>query len=610
MSNPTLWYFDGTGLAEPARLCFVLGDVSFTDQRLRHEEWCDVWKPKFVTGKLPCLEVGGSQYPESRAILQYAASKSGLMPQKSEDRIEAQMLVSAVYDLFPAMATVIHKIKRSPPQTPTEADVTTLQARVGMVEKLVAQHQSGSDSGFCLGNKLSYVDVLMACSFENASLYLDQWIDTDSLPAMKRCHDVVFSHEKVRLWRRNHQKPKLVAGDKVRTKIAVNLLRYAKVDFEYLAAHSPPADTPADLANSFPQPWLQIGEGEEAFRVIGVHALITWVNERMSSASDRQPLVGGKAEAASRVWGLVDLALEAWDLVSRHSDPATTAPMDVVLNAFIKLNVLVLQERKPSGTFSTKFSAAELTLSALFETISNCRGARACAVMAASKLQGLRDAHHMVMARLPPMMPFNATPKLYYYDWPGKAEAIRLAFHLAGIKFDDIRLKDEEVPAMKERSPNKLVPFMEIGPTLYCESTAMLKMVAEWAGMVPATAQSRYEADMLVSAYQDFEHAIKHHYRTGETSPIAETLRPLYTQIEALLKSVVSNRDPTKGIFEGNLTYAEAYVAAEHLTARELKAVTDENEDQWPTIKAVSQAILEHPRVKAYLLSLGTATAW
>eukprot|EP01057_Protomagalhaensia_wolfi_P001065 Protomagalhaensia_wolfi_Nauph_80__1064@NODE_161_length_3370_cov_129_437706_g122_i0_p1_GENE_NODE_161_length_3370_cov_129_437706_g122_i0NODE_161_length_3370_cov_129_437706_g122_i0_p1_ORF_typecomplete_len526_score131_61GST_N/PF02798_20/1_1e07GST_N/PF02798_20/1_6e03GST_N/PF02798_20/1_1e07GST_N_3/PF13417_6/0_0089GST_N_3/PF13417_6/4_9e03GST_N_3/PF13417_6/0_0014GST_N_4/PF17172_4/0_033GST_N_4/PF17172_4/5e03GST_N_4/PF17172_4/0_42GST_C_3/PF14497_6/4_9e06GST_C_5/PF16865_5/5_4e05GST_C_5/PF16865_5/5_1e03Tom3 len=524
MSNPTLWYFDGTGLAEPARLCFVLGDVSFTDQRLRHEEWCDVWKPKFVTGKLPCLEVGGSQYPESRAILQYAASKSGLMPQKSEDRIEAQMLVSAVYDLFPAMATVIHKIKRSPPQTPTEADVTTLQARVGMVEKLVAQHQSGSDSGFCLGNKLSYVDVLMACSFENASLYLDQWIDTDSLPAMKRCHDVVFSHEKVRLWRRNHQKPKLVAGDKVRTKIAVNLLRYAKVDFEYLAAHSPPADTPADLANSFPQPWLQIGEGEEAFRVIGVHALITWVNERMSSASDRQPLVGGKAEAASRVWGLVDLALEAWDLVSRHSDPATTAPMDVVLNAFIKLNVLVLQERKPSGTFSTKFSAAELTLSALFETISNCRGARACAVMAASKLQGLRDAHHMVMARLPPMMPFNATPKLYYPNFPGHGEPIRLMFHVAGIRFEDIRVPYTEVAELKQRSPNNNLPFLEVGPNIYCETRAIVKLIASWTDLEPTTAQGRYEAEQILGICEDVDYEVWRHFTVEKESQEVSTM--------------------------------------------------------------------------------------
>eukprot|EP01056_Protomagalhaensia_sp_Gyna25_P000124 Protomagalhaensia_sp_Gyna_25__123@NODE_105_length_5226_cov_230_702911_g82_i0_p2_GENE_NODE_105_length_5226_cov_230_702911_g82_i0NODE_105_length_5226_cov_230_702911_g82_i0_p2_ORF_typecomplete_len610_score131_18GST_N/PF02798_20/4e09GST_N/PF02798_20/2_4e03GST_N/PF02798_20/8_1e10GST_C_3/PF14497_6/7_5e06GST_C_3/PF14497_6/3_9e05GST_N_3/PF13417_6/0_0066GST_N_3/PF13417_6/1_4e03GST_N_3/PF13417_6/4_7e06GST_N_4/PF17172_4/0_036GST_N_4/PF17172_4/3e02GST_N_4/PF17172_4/0_78GST_C_5/PF16865_5/0_00014GST_C_5/PF168 len=609
MSNPTLWYFDGPGLAEPVRLCFVLGDVSFTDQRLRHDEWSEVWKPRFVTGKLPCLEVGGSQYPESRAILQYAASKSGLMPEKSEDRIKAQMLVGSVYDIFPAMGVVVRKRRAVPPQTPTEAEVAALQARFAIVEKLVAQHQAVSDSGFCLGNKLSYVDVLMACSFDNASLFLNQWIDTNSLPAIQRCHDLVFSHEKVRLWRRNHQKPKLVAGDRVRTRIAVNLLRYAKIDFEMLTADNPPVDTPADLLATLPKPWLQIGEGEEALRVAGVHALITWVNERMSSSSDRQPLVGAKAEAAGRVWGLIDLALEAWDLVSRYSDPATTAPESVVLDSFTRLNVLVLQERKPSGTFSTKFSAAELVLSALFETVANCRGDRCCVVMAASKLQGLRDAHKMVMARLPPIMPFNAVPKLYYYDWPGKAEPIRLALHVAGIEFEDIRLKDEEVATMKERSPNKLVPFMEVGTTIYCESTAILKMVAEWAGMVPATAQGRYDADMLVSAYQDFEDAMKHHYKTGATSPIAETLKPLYSSIEDLLKSLVSNRDTNKGIFDGNLTYAEIYVAAEHLNARALHAVTDANEDQWPTIKSVAQAILDHPRVKTYRLSLGTGAA-
>ena len=39
--------------------------------------------------------------------------------------------------------------------------------------------------------------------------------------------------------------------------------------------------------------------------------------------------------------------------------------------------------------------------------------------------------------------------KLYYFDFPGRAELVRLVFHQAGVPFDDFRFTAEQWPSLK-----------------------------------------------------------------------------------------------------------------------------------------------------------------
>lgn len=52
-----------------------------------------------------------------------------------------------------------------------------------------------------------------------------------------------------------------------------------------------------------------------------------------------------------------------------------------------------------------------------------------------------------------------ATPKLYYFDIPGKAEAARLACQYANFPIEDVRLSREEFLAMKEAGK---LPFGQV----------------------------------------------------------------------------------------------------------------------------------------------------
>ena len=69
--------------------------------------------------------------------------------------------------------------------------------------------------------------------------------------------------------------------------------------------------------------------------------------------------------------------------------------------------------------------------------------------------------------------------KFRYFDFEGAGEKVRLAFVLAGIPFEDVRLKMSEWPAMKKTMKYGQVPKLEIGEDedLY-QSMAMMKYVA------------------------------------------------------------------------------------------------------------------------------------
>ena len=54
-------------------------------------------------------------------------------------------------------------------------------------------------------------------------------------------------------------------------------------------------------------------------------------------------------------------------------------------------------------------------------------------------------------------------PKLIYFDAPvSRGEECRLALHLAGIDFEDSRIKFADWPALKAQTPYGAMPVLEL----------------------------------------------------------------------------------------------------------------------------------------------------
>ncbi|HYC44921.1 MAG TPA: glutathione S-transferase N-terminal domain-containing protein, partial [Burkholderiales bacterium] len=78
-------------------------------------------------------------------------------------------------------------------------------------------------------------------------------------------------------------------------------------------------------------------------------------------------------------------------------------------------------------------------------------------------------------------------PKLIYFDAPvSRGEECRLALHLAGVDFDDVRIKGADWPAMKGETPYGALPVLELPerPPL-AQSNAILVLIGRRHGLHP-----------------------------------------------------------------------------------------------------------------------------
>src|SRR3954452_10506784 len=79
-------------------------------------------------------------------------------------------------------------------------------------------------------------------------------------------------------------------------------------------------------------------------------------------------------------------------------------------------------------------------------------------------------------------------PKLIYFDAPvSRGEECRLALHLAGIDFEDVRINFDAWPARKQEMPYGAVPVLEWpGHSPLAHSNAILVLIGRRHGLHPS----------------------------------------------------------------------------------------------------------------------------
>jgi glutathione S-transferase len=152
-----LFYFEGRGRAEIARLMMVAGGLQWVDIRIPQDEWAGKWKPKMPYGQLPCMCARGeAQIAQSRAIEHYIAAYAGLNGRDPLEQAKIDQAVEGCTDLLNPWNKINWEIKDEKEKKTALENFwkNTFTNVVGALEKLLCDKAE-----YFVGNRLTYADI-------------------------------------------------------------------------------------------------------------------------------------------------------------------------------------------------------------------------------------------------------------------------------------------------------------------------------------------------------------------------------------------------------------------------------------------------------------------
>lgn len=167
--------------------------------------------------------------------------------------------------------------------------------------------------------------------------------------------------------------------------------------------------------------------------------------------------------------------------------------------------------------------------------------------------------------------------KLTYFDTDGgRAEPIRIAFHMAGIQFEDIRITFSQFAETRSKLRFHAVPVLEIDGVQITQSNGIGRYVAKMAGLYPDDDLQAMYCDEVTGALEDVNHYIVQTFGLeGQALQVARELL-----IERRLSVFLRGLDEllTRG--------GGTYFAGNQMTIADLKAFC--------SMRSLSSGTLEH----------------
>jgi prostaglandin-H2 D-isomerase / glutathione transferase len=201
-------------------------------------------------------------------------------------------------------------------------------------------------------------------------------------------------------------------------------------------------------------------------------------------------------------------------------------------------------------------------------------------------------------------------PRLIYFDFAGsRGEECRIALHLAGVDFEDVRIKGDAWPAMKAGTPFGAMPVLEIpGKVALAHSNAILVFVGRQHGLHPTDAFEAARHESLMCAVEELRHTIAPTLRISDPEQKAQARQALAENELRTWGSQVE-RQIGDGPFIGGATLQVAdiklYMVVRWLTSGVVDHVPTTVFDHCPKLLRLFRAVGEHEGVKAWLTKSG-----
>eukprot|EP01055_Gregarina_sp_Pseudo9_P000611 Gregarina_sp_Pseudo_9__610@NODE_1391_length_1639_cov_164_347500_g1297_i0_p1_GENE_NODE_1391_length_1639_cov_164_347500_g1297_i0NODE_1391_length_1639_cov_164_347500_g1297_i0_p1_ORF_typecomplete_len435_score109_97GST_N/PF02798_20/7_9e12GST_N/PF02798_20/1_2e06GST_C_3/PF14497_6/2_3e05GST_C_3/PF14497_6/4_6e10GST_N_3/PF13417_6/4_6e06GST_N_3/PF13417_6/0_13GST_C/PF00043_25/0_02GST_C/PF00043_25/0_039GST_N_4/PF17172_4/0_12GST_N_4/PF17172_4/19Tom37/PF10568_9/5Tom37/PF10568_9/9_2Cyclase/PF04199_13/0_09_NODE_ len=205
----------------------------------------------------------------------------------------------------------------------------------------------------------------------------------------------------------------------------------------------------------------------------------------------------------------------------------------------------------------------------------------------------------------------ESKPKLTYFNFRGKAQAIRWALRILDVDFDDNRVSFEWFKSeIAPKSPNGYVPLLQHNGVTYSDSLCILRLVCSQLGqtacLMPTTELDDLHAVAafcLADAWVEKSLVIFRSVPQEQQEEAAVTAGK--TEVVDMLKAVDSHiathQDGLGHVVSHKLTYADLYVASQVLELLEQRVFTVDNIDAVaPHCMQTLRMVLAVPAVKSF----------
>lgn len=196
-------------------------------------------------------------------------------------------------------------------------------------------------------------------------------------------------------------------------------------------------------------------------------------------------------------------------------------------------------------------------------------------------------------------------PKLTYFDAPNsRGEECRLALHLAGVDFEDVRIKSADWPALKPRTPFGSLPFLEMpGHPVLAQSNAILVLIGRLYGLHPKDAFEAARHEAMMCHVEDLRASVGPTMRMKDEAVKKSAREELASRFLPAWGASAEKQLGEGPFFGGALPQVvdlKLFVAVRWLRSNVLDHIPGTVFDPFPKLNRVHDSVRDHASVKSW----------
>jgi len=195
-------------------------------------------------------------------------------------------------------------------------------------------------------------------------------------------------------------------------------------------------------------------------------------------------------------------------------------------------------------------------------------------------------------------------PRLLYFDAPvSRGEECRLALHLGGVDFEDVRIKPAEWPAMKEQMPYGGLPVLELpGKPALAHTNAILVLIGRRHGLHPADDFEAARHEGMMQHVETLRAVVSPTLRMPEAEKKASREALVADFLPAWAQAAERNivNSPFFGGEQLQVVDLKLHMAVRWFIGGKVDHIPATIFAGYPRLLAVHDAVRDHPGVKAW----------